>query len=102
METPGIEKRRVRRISSNPSKEIEFQTVPETEAHPAIMRDHSIQGMGFVTSQGIATGTRIIIHVKHSRKTAKINAQVLHATPMDEGKWLLGCEFASLLTADDF
>jgi hypothetical protein len=70
----------------------------------ADVRDVSIQGIGLLAKQSLASGTPLLVEAGPSGGIlpAELRATVRHATMLPEGWWLLGCSFSRLLTLDDF
>jgi hypothetical protein len=70
----------------------------------ADVHDISVVGIGLVGNAEYATGSIFTIESgpKGKKLLAGLAAELCHATPMDDGRWLLGCRLSRPLTVDDF
>jgi PilZ domain len=99
-----IDKRRIPRVPGTTVGPLRILTADPGPACTAQVRDVSIQGIGLLVDQPIETGTPLVVGAGPSGKPMRteLKMQVCHATRQTDGKWLLGCQFARYLTADDF
>jgi hypothetical protein len=65
--------------------------------------DLSIYGAGLLMPQPLPEGTLMVLHVKSTAgdRSYALPGHVVHATTQMSGDWLVGCEFADPLSADD-
>jgi hypothetical protein len=77
---------------------------PSGSALVADVRDISIQGIGLLIDRSLRAGTSLLIVGGPSGNAhdIQLTAAVCHATLLENGRWLIGCIFPRLLTADDF
>jgi hypothetical protein len=65
--------------------------------------DLSTRGAGLLMPQPLPPGTLVVLHVKSTvgDRRYEVPGHVVHATTQVSGDWLVGCEFADPLSADD-
>jgi hypothetical protein len=80
-----------------------FQVMPQSPWYWAITSDLSTRGIGMIVGQPFRPGTGLAIHLRSSRSRTSyiLLGDVRHATPIGDESWLLGCDFARGLSADD-
>jgi hypothetical protein len=100
-ESAGVEQRRLRRTPGQTLGEIGVQCEPGMPVRAASVRNYSIQGMAILVDQAVFPGKQITVHLPHLRGGATIDAEVRHATVVEDGKWLLGCQLRRFLTVED-
>ena len=63
----------------------------------------SIKGAGVLLPRPLNAGTYFVLHVKNTAgdRYYELPGSVVHATTQGTGDWLIGCEFADPLSADD-
>jgi hypothetical protein len=63
----------------------------------------STRGAGLLLTQPLEPQTLLVLHLKSTvgNRHYELPGRVVHATLQLEGDWLVGCEFADLLTIDD-
>jgi hypothetical protein len=63
----------------------------------------STRGAGLLLPQPLEPQTLLVLHLKSSagNRHYELPGRVVHATMQLDGDWLVGCEFADLLTSDD-
>ena len=69
-------------------------------AWPATVRDLSTKGVGLILPRAFAPGTLLMVMLRSSIDQASfhtLSAMVIHATPQEDGQWLIGCEFIGQL-----
>jgi hypothetical protein len=74
-----------------------------SQAHWAPIHDLSERGLALVFSQCLSPGTLVTVRLRGLMTTRSWDrlAQVRHATPLPEGKWLLGCHFTTGPVGDE-
>jgi hypothetical protein len=70
---------------------------------PAKVRDLSCGGVGLVLRHRFDRGTMLSVELPSTNQSQffLLLAAVVHTTPQADGEWLIGCEFATPLSADD-
>ena len=71
----------------------------EERSWPTLVRDLSRGGVGLVLDDHIEPGSELAIEIPHSGE--HLHVQIVHATAMPGGQWLLGCSLATLLTEEE-
>jgi hypothetical protein len=73
------------------------------EAQHALIANLSAQGIGLLLSHPIAAGTpvRVQLLCDSPPTSLELDASVAHATPFEDGIWLIGCAFARRLSAEE-
>jgi hypothetical protein len=63
----------------------------------------STRGAGLLLSQPLQPDTLLVLQLKSTvgDRRYELPGRVVHATVQLDGDWLVGCEFADLLNADD-
>src|SRR5262249_23564680 len=61
----------------------------EEQSWPTLVRDLSRGGVGLVLDDHIEPGSELAIEIPHSAE--HLHVQIVHATAMPGGQWLLGC-----------
>lgn len=97
------ERRRVER--SDPSRVLRCRIVP-AEAGPApgaALLDISPHGAGLLISRRLTHNSKVILQLTRDRgpRPIVLSARVVYCADADNGRWLLGCEFARPLTTDE-
>ena len=68
----------------------------------ALLQDISIQGVGIITDRFLAAGTPLQLPDRGvADNTEILLTEVKHSTKQPDGRWLVGCAFSRLLTAED-
>lgn len=67
----------------------------------ARVRDVSVLGVAFLTSERIAPGDVVTARTESDGTPFEIPAEVRHASPLGEGQWLIGCRFTRMLSMDE-
>jgi hypothetical protein len=71
--------------------------------HAALVRDLSLGGMGLVVANRIEPGGVLLVplwtDLPATRRTHL--AQVVHATPLPDGTWHIGCRFTPPLSVEE-
>jgi len=62
----------------------------------------SLGGAGLLVSRPLEPGLEVVVHLTASAQnlTYEVAARICHATQRPDGEWVVGCEFANQLTAD--
>ncbi len=65
--------------------------------------DLSARGAGLLLSKPLPPQTLCVLHLKSTtgQRRYELPGRVVHATTQPNGDWLIGCEFADALSADD-
>jgi hypothetical protein len=73
-------------------------TLPEMSR--TIVHDLSATGIGLLVNQPIKSGTVLVLCLETvDRRLARpLPARVMHASPVSEGHWLIGCQFVRRLS----
>ena len=74
-----------------------------TGSFSAEVHDFSILGVGLVGNLAYPVGTSFQVEAGPRGDTlpTALTAELRHATPRPDGRWLLGCSLSRYLTADD-
>jgi hypothetical protein len=65
----------------------------------ALLHDISAGGLGLLVSSAIELGTVLIVQMRSpQQETRSILVRAVHATPHENGNWLVGCRFRPSLT----
>ncbi len=69
----------------------------------ARVRDISAGGVGLLLDFRFEPGTTLALELRHAkrRQTLPLSVQVKHASPLEDGEWLLGTAFERPLTEDE-
>jgi hypothetical protein len=67
----------------------------------AWIHDLSKIGVGLNLAKSLAIGTSLMVRLKGGSLVLEIVATVIHATPLVDGTWRIGCTFERKLTADE-
>jgi hypothetical protein len=69
----------------------------------ARVRDISDNGMGLVLHRAFDLGTELSIELpaEVNRPLRSLRVSIVHVTALDEGQWLLGCEFVQELHPEE-
>ena len=97
----GSEHRGMERHMGQTLGEIALQVEPDAAVYKGHVRDWTIQGMAIVTDLSVLPGAHVTVHLRLQHRTVTIDAEVKHATALEDGRWLLGCRFSRLLSVDD-
>jgi hypothetical protein len=78
-------------------------TVEAQETYRGWVLNLSTRGAGLLLLQPLLLGTLLVLQMKSSagHRRYELPSRVVHATPQLNGDWLIGCEFADVLSADD-
>jgi PilZ domain len=98
------EKRRCEpRYHCGPATLGRFVTAQAEEIHRAWVLNLSTHGTGLLLIQPLALETLLVLHLKSTLgdRNYTLPGRVVHATVQLSGDWLVGCEFADPLNADD-
>jgi hypothetical protein len=71
------------------------------EAGPrATVRDLSATGIGLLVEHAVKPGSVLILSLETSRwqLARPLPVRVMHSAPMDDGTWLVGCQFVRKLS----
>jgi hypothetical protein len=70
---------------------------------PLHVRDISATGIGLCVGQPLKPGTGLVINLQSRRQrlSRPLAVRVMHATPLADGTWLLGCQFVRRLSDQD-
>jgi hypothetical protein len=73
------------------------------ESFTAAVHDFNVLGIGLIGEANYAVGSCFIVEEgpKRIKPLQPLTAELRHATPLESGKWLLGCQFSRPLTTDD-
>jgi hypothetical protein len=71
--------------------------------HRGWLLDLSTRGVGMLLPEPLSPETLVVVQLKSNdgQRSYALPARVIHATTQPTGDWLVGCEFADPLTADD-
>jgi hypothetical protein len=63
----------------------------------------SVGGAGLLVTQPLDADAHIVLHLRSAVKERfyELPARVVHSTKQVNGEWVVGCEFADKLNADD-
>src|SRR5205823_8668652 len=66
------------------------------------LRDISTHGLALVLGASVREGTELVVDLKTRNPGICLTllARVVHTTPEDEGKWIIGCEFITRPTEE--
>jgi hypothetical protein len=67
----------------------------------ARFRQLSTDGLTLLLSQRFEPGALVFIEIQAKRKAFSLAARVVRATPEENRRWLIGCEFLSPLSEDE-
>ena len=72
-------------------------------APPAGIHDVSATGIGLRVRQPLKPGTVLILTLqgRAGRNSRPLPVRVMHATPLADGDWLVGCQFVRSLSGPD-
>jgi hypothetical protein len=75
----------------------------QADSPPARVENISTTGIGLRVSEAIKPGTVLVIKLQSAdrRLSRPLPARVMHATPQEEGGWLVGCQFVRRLSEED-
>jgi hypothetical protein len=67
------------------------------------VRDISVGGIALLLNHRFELGTALIVELSAKSKVASRPrpVRVVHVTPEKKGRWIIGCAFASILSADE-
>lgn len=65
------------------------------------IRDISVGGLALVMSRAFEAGILLIIDLEVQGGLRSFFVQVVHATPEENGRWTMGCEFVCPLRDED-
>jgi hypothetical protein len=70
---------------------------------PGRLRDLSEIGLGMVVGCPVRSGATVVVEVvpRHGRPPLRMAATVVHARPIGDGAWMVGCSLARPLTPDE-
>jgi hypothetical protein len=70
---------------------------------PVLIRDVSTGGIGLLATRRFERGTLLVIEVADEEQTtpSPMVGRVAHVTHLDDGDWLIGCQFVGPLSDDD-
>lgn len=73
------------------------------ELHRGWVLNLSTRGAGLLLAQALPLETFIVLHVRSTAgdRRYELPGRVIHATTQVGGDWLVGCEFADVLSAED-
>jgi hypothetical protein len=73
------------------------------ELHRVWVLNLSTRGTGLLLAQPLSVETLLVLHLKSTAgdRRYELPGRVVHATVQISGDWLVGCEFADPLSADD-
>jgi hypothetical protein len=73
------------------------------EAQHALIANISAQGIGLLLSHRIGAGTQVRIQLlcDSPALSLELDATVAHATPFEDGIWLIGCVFSRRLSPEE-
>ena len=66
----------------------------------ACVYDISVQGIGLIADRPVSPGAALTLRPE-KRSARRLTAHVRHTRNVNESEWLLGCEFAAMLTTED-
>ena len=75
----------------------------DQEFQRACVLDLSVRGIGLQISRRLELGTFLLVSVRSNDRsiTFELYAQVVRCAPLPLGEWIVGCELAVPLTAED-
>jgi hypothetical protein len=70
---------------------------------PVKIRDVSTTGIGLLSARAYEQGTALFIQVQEDGPdwSTMLVAKVVHATPAEDGSWLVGCKLVRRLSETD-
>jgi len=93
------DRRRARRTTFLPGSPCLLVAPPDCHRCPAVIRNVSRSGVGLILGKPLPVGTGLAIRPEGPIRSGRINTlRVRHATPLGEGRWLVGCAHAADLT----
>jgi hypothetical protein len=98
------DRRRVKpRYHLGPATPGRVTTQHPTLTHRGWVLDLSMRGAGLLLTHPLAEDTLFVLHLSSTdgQRQYQLPGRVAHATTLLAGDWLIGCEFADPLTADD-
>ena len=101
--TPKGERRVSVRFESSVIGSCRTLSIHRESAWEAIVRNISCEGIGLLLSRRFEPGALLSIELNESNEGGQrlLLAQVAHATPQPEGKWLIGCTLVNPLSEDE-
>ena len=71
---------------------------PDYRRRPAVVRDVSRSGVGLVLAEQLPAGTVLAVRPEGPARPGRVaTLRVRHATPLDDGRWLVGCAHVTAL-----
>jgi hypothetical protein len=96
-------RRREPRYHCGPATLGRLETGEPVEVHRGWVLNLSLHGAGLLLAQPLEAETLFVLHLKSSGgdRWYELPGRVVHAATQVSGDWLVGCEFADPLSADD-
>lgn len=99
----AIQRRRDRRYRCGLAMSGKLHFAATGEVLSAWVFNLSRGGIGLELPQPLEAGQEMVLQLKttDTETTVKLPAHVIHATPVANGAWRIGCRFSAKLTADE-
>src|SRR5262245_58947426 len=96
-------RRREPRYHCSPATAGQLVTGEPLVTHRGWVLDLSARGAGLLLPQPLEADTLLVLHLKSTAgdRCYGLPSRVVHATTQVGGEWLIGCEFADPLSAED-
>jgi hypothetical protein len=96
---PPSDRRGAPRTAFTPGGRCLLVAPPDYRCRPAVIRDVSRSGVGLVLAASLPVGAALAIRPEGPAWPDRVTAlRVRHATPLADGRWLIGCAHATDLT----